>query len=73
MRRLFLMAGAALALCAAAPPQSEYPNQPVKTGSGTSDGYFACACWSNTLSTASVIASTPVSMVGFGTGANKGE
>ncbi|WP_154073479.1 hypothetical protein [Bradyrhizobium erythrophlei] len=28
---------------------------------------------SNTLSTASVMASTPVSMVGFGTGANKGE
>jgi len=28
---------------------------------------------SNTLSTASVMASTPVSMVGIGTGANKGE
>jgi hypothetical protein len=41
--------------------------------SGTADAYFSRACWSNTLSTASVMASTPVSMVGFGTGANKGE
>ena len=40
---------------------------------GAADGYFPRACWSNTLSTASVMASTPVAMVGFGTGANKGE
>ena len=47
--------------------------QVLVTGSGTPDGYFPRACWSNTLSTASVMASTPVSIVGFGTGANKGE
>jgi hypothetical protein len=47
--------------------------QVLVTGSGTADGYFPRACWSNTLSTASVMASTPVSIVGFGTGANKGE
>src|SRR5215470_19813161 len=41
--------------------------------SGAADDHFPPACWSNTLSTASVMASTPVSMVGFGTGANKGE
>ena len=35
--------------------------------------YFPRAYWSNTLSTASVIAVTPVWMVGFGTGANSGE
>jgi len=42
------------------------------TRSGVADGYFPRVL-SNTLSTASVMASTPVSMVGFGTGANKGE
>jgi RHH-type rel operon transcriptional repressor/antitoxin RelB len=40
---------------------------------GTADGYLPRACWSKALSTASVMAAIPVSMVGFGTGANKGE
>src|SRR6266446_3620414 len=35
--------------------------------------YCPLALWSNALSTASVIAVTPVWMVGFGTGANSGE
>ena len=35
--------------------------------------YCPLAFWSNALSTASVIAVTPVWMVGFGTGANSGE
>ena len=39
---------------------------------GTRD-YCPFALWSNALSTASVIAVTPVWMVGFGTGANSGE
>ena len=39
------------------------------------DGETYCpfARWSNALSTASVMAVTPVWMVGFGTGANRGE
>ena len=35
--------------------------------------YCPFARWSKALSTASVIAVTPVSIVGFGTGANMGE
>ena len=39
----------------------------------TAGRYCPLVCWSNALSTASVIAVTPVWMVGFGTGANSGE
>jgi hypothetical protein len=54
---------------------------PVEINDGPTNGvgraraaaHFPRARSSNALSTANVIAATPVSMVGFGTGANSGE